>query len=714
MPFNKFLYTAILCILTVVAHTEVVNYSGGRLVLGHHLQILTADNGQFTPNAAFASSGYITSISETPNFGVSKHTYWFKFTITNTSSFENCLLELAYPNIDTAALYYVNANFKLLHLLSDNTSFTSRVLQHQHFIFPLQLPKGASKTFLLKVNCKEQLIVPLLLMDNQTFLEASFTKELLAGIHMGVLLVMMFYNLFVFFSVKEKEYLYYVIYILFIGLTQTTLLGYTFKYLWPDFPHFNNAVFIIFPAFAGIAAILFVRDFLQTKNETPIWDKVMLSIILFYAAAVIARLTGFDSLSYRMIDITGALGALLTLVIAINLSLKKKRHAQIFLFAWSIFLLGLILFTLRNFNLLPYNLLTNYTMQLGTAVEVLVLSIALADKINLLKKEKEVSQEKEFATLKENERIVQNQKDELEKEVTERTAALKRSNDDLKNTLNQLKEAQSQLIESEKMASLGQLTAGIAHEINNPINFVSANIKPLRRDIKDLLEVLDAYDGLNALNDTDAISTEIQNIQRLKDQLDVPYLRTELEMLLNGMQDGAQRTVEIVKGLKIFSRIDNLDLNSVNINEGVESTLVLLNNQMTSQMKLIKNLGSLPDVQCYPGKMNQVFMNILTNAIHAVLEKPDKTEPPTIWVSTALEDDNHVKITIKDNGNGMTPTIKAKIFDPFFTTKEVGQGTGLGLSIVYKIIEAHEGSIKVNTEAGVGTEFVITIPISRK
>jgi signal transduction histidine kinase len=159
--------------------------------------------------------------------------------------------------------------------------------------------------------------------------------------------------------------------------------------------------------------------------------------------------------------------------------------------------------------------------------------------------------------------------------------------------------------------------------------------------------------------------------------------------------------------------VDEADLNTVNINEGIESTLVILNNQMGSRMKLVKELGNIPAIECYPGKLNQVFMNILTNSIHATLDNPKTDIVPTIEVRSFMADDKHVVVAIKDNGVGMSAEVKAKIFEPFFTTKDVGKGTGLGLSIVFKIIEAHHGSIDVITEQGKGTEFVIKLPVKR-
>ncbi len=239
---------------------------------------------------------------------------------------------------------------------------------------------------------------------------------------------------------------------------------------------------------------------------------------------------------------------------------------------------------------------------------------------------------------------------------------------------------------------------------------MSSNIVPLKRDINDLWDIIKKYDELNGTTSIEEVKKQLEEVNSLKQEVDIDYLRTEVEMLLNGMQDGAQRTVEIVRGLKVFSRIDESDLKYANINAGIQSTMIILNNQIGNRIKVIKELGNLPDIECFAGKLNQVFMNIISNAIYAVQNNPPE-KPPVITVKSSMADEGHVSVSIKDNGPGMSDEVKAKIYEPFFTTKEVGKGTGLGLSIVFQIIEMHSGKIEVNSILNEGTEFIITLPI---
>jgi signal transduction histidine kinase len=297
----------------------------------------------------------------------------------------------------------------------------------------------------------------------------------------------------------------------------------------------------------------------------------------------------------------------------------------------------------------------------------------------------------------------------LEGKVEERTSALKKSNSELMTTLTELKQTQSQLVNAEKMASLGQLTAGIAHEINNPINFVVSNVKPLQRDIEDIHELVNKY---HDLKNGEQLQEKIEEINKFRKEIDYDYIKEEISGLLKGIEEGASRTADIVKGLRVFSRLDENDLKKTNIVDGIESTLTLLNPELSGSIDVVKNYNKIPDIECFPGKMNQVFMNILNNAIFAIKANKDRKEKGKLVISTSA-DDKYVTISIKDNGTGMTEEVKTKVFEPFFTTKDVGKGTGLGMSITFSIIEDHHGLIELNSEYGQGTEFVIKLPVKQ-
>jgi signal transduction histidine kinase len=484
-------------------------------------------------------------------------------------------------------------------------------------------------------------------------------------------------------------------------LTQMTFQGYTFRYLWPGSPLFEVQSIQLLSIFVGFASVQFLRVFLQTKILAPKIDRLFIGAYGLYVIATILVLSGFLLASWILILSIVSPLSMLMLFTAIRIARTGYRPAIYFSVAWSFFLVGVFIYAMKDFGILPHNNFTVYTMPVGSAIETVLLSFALADKINILKKEKEISQAETMELLKEKERIVLEQNIVLERKVRERTAELEASN-------RSLKEAEAHLVNVEKMASLGQLTAGISHEINNPINFVVSNIKPLKRDIDDVMELIDKY---NDIKDENGLAEKLAEISDLKKKIDLDYLIQEVNLLLKGIDEGARRTSEIVKGLKNFSRTDEAVFKKANIHDGIDATLSILNNGIVgANIKVVKNYGKVPEIECYPGKLNQVFMNLLNNAIHAVLAAGKVMGDGEININTSFVDDN-VIISIKDNGTGIPKTHLNKIFEPFFTTKPVGMGTGLGLSIVYGIINSHNGQIDIRSEEGKGAEFIITLPV---
>ena len=278
-------------------------------------------------------------------------------------------------------------------------------------------------------------------------------------------------------------------------------------------------------------------------------------------------------------------------------------------------------------------------------------------------------------------------------------------------SLDKLKRTQVQLIQAEKMSSLGQMVAGIAHEINNPVSFIYGNLIPADNYLQDVLSLLELYQK--------AYPNPRSEIQQLSEDIDLDFLVEDWQKLMDSMKVGAERIREIVYSLRNFSRLDEKELKSVDIHEGINNTILILQHRLraggnSSEIKLIKNYGHLPKITCYANQLNQVFMNILNNAIDALENTPF---PRMITIHTSVVSDkkqqeNLVSIRIKDNGSGMSEEVRTKIFDPFFTTKPVGSGTGLGLSICYQIVvEQHKGQITCISALGQGTEFIVEIPL---
>jgi len=328
----------------------------------------------------------------------------------------------------------------------------------------------------------------------------------------------------------------------------------------------------------------------------------------------------------------------------------------------------------------------------------------------------------------------------VEQQVADRTTDLTRANAELEQTLEKLQKTQTQLIQTEKMSSLGQLVAGIAHEINNPVNFIHGNLDYASQYSQDLLKLVELYRG--------AYPNPNSAIENFMEAIDLDFLIQDFTKLIRSMKIGVERIRQIVLSLRNFSRIDEAEVKTVDIHEGIDSTLLILQgrlkaNSKANKVEVIKEYGDLPLIECYPSQLNQVFMNLIANAIdaleesgkfsnhgskhHTELEQKlqhilqrnhslnrlwQNQDKPCVWISTEQKGSDWVKIRIADNGIGIPESLKQRLFDPFFTTKAVGKGTGLGLSISYQIVaDRHKGSLTCQSAPGLGTEFVVTIPL---
>jgi PAS domain S-box-containing protein len=292
------------------------------------------------------------------------------------------------------------------------------------------------------------------------------------------------------------------------------------------------------------------------------------------------------------------------------------------------------------------------------------------------------------------------------RDVTERKQAeeeLKQEKIEQAILINKLGEAQSHLLQSEKMASIGQLAAGVAHEINNPIGFVYSNLGTLEKYVQDTFSLLELYEQAESkISDPDVRAT----INDTKNKLDIVFLKEDLHALMNESKEGIIRVKSIVQNLKDFSHADTTDeWRFCDLHKGLESTLNIVNNEIKYKAVLVKQYGVIPEVECLLPKLNQVFMNLLVNAAHAIEDKG------TITISTGQQGEE-VFVKIADTGKGIAPEHMNKIFEPFFTTKPVGKGTGLGLSLSYNIIIKHLGRIEVQSELGKGSTFSVWIPIN--
>jgi signal transduction histidine kinase len=662
--------------------------------------LVDADN-DLTPEQIIYREDFKELSKRIHNFGINGNSIWLRFRIKSENlTDERKFLVINNSGLDEAHFFLASGEKIISHQVGGRVvDFHQKIIPTNKIAFELDLSGIAEADVYLKIKSNNSKIFSAYIADLQQVNQKMNLQNILFGIFTGILAGLIVYNSFLFFAFRDRIYLMYSTHTLLLWFAESSIFGYTQELLWPDWEWMNVRSIVIFGALTGISVTLFAKHFLSIAKYTPklkIGVHILIGIFVFVILDIVFFSQTVGYLLYLL-----AIGVLSVFIWFIGFRVLRKGYlpARYFIIAWTVFAMGALAHILVELGLIPFSYFSVYILPLAVTLQAILFSFSLADRKSILESEKEKEQYDIMKVLRQNESLIIEQNELLEEKVKQRT-------EELEYTLHNLQSTQTQMVNQEKMASLGQLTAGIAHEINNPINFVSSNISPLRRDIGDLLEVVELYRKKGKLEFSADSQKEIEKMER---DIEFDYILQEIDQLLRGMEDGAKRTVEIVKGLRLFSRVDEQDVKKVDIHDGINSTLVLLNSTMAGKIKIVKEYGNIPLVECLAGKMNQVFMNIITNAIHAMLDF-GKTSEPTLTIRTSLLGEK-IKIEIEDNGPGMPNHVKQRIFEPFFTTKAVGKGTGLGLSIVYTIIENHKGTLHVETAEGRGTNFIITIPI---
>lgn len=658
------------------------------------------------------------------NLGNDGQWHWIELTGLSRA-FGSQFLEVATAQIDSLTfLSTCNGNLKdgPLHLNGVSIRGTSDGMGQSltDGTFPM-FPLGGADLceedkIYLGVKSGKQISLPLRVASLNDLREWSFMRDVFFSFYAGIMLVMLLYNLVLYFTVEDRSYLLYVLFLIGVALSQLFLAGYQGVIPgWDGTSWLGLRAVHFVGIFSGVTTILFVNRFLDLARKGPGYHRVFNGLMSLYLLALVFLLAGRLNWAFQTINFV-AMAALLVVPASIHVWRQGQRSALYLLIAFTFFLLTVVMFAVSQFtgNPLPFvpQSVNNFAMPVGSIVEVVLLSLALADRINQFKRESAKAREEQLRVSQLNEKITREQNEVLERNVRERTEELEERNDRLRAALEELKLAQDQLVQSEKLASIGQLTAGIAHELNNPINFVSSSAQSLRRDFDDVTEILRMLTEMGA--DDDALQEKVQALQDRMTQLDMAFTMKEIDELLTGIDDGTTRTSEIVKGLRIFSRMDGDAATEANLNDLLESTLVILRSSLQDEVELTVDLApNVPAVPCQPGKLNQVFMNLITNAAQATSKTDLAPADRYVRIRTRVlqqEGANAVQVSIEDNGIGMSEAVQSQIFDPFFTTKDVGEGTGLGLSIVKGILDDHQATLDIQSTPGEGSTFLITFP----
>ena len=641
-----------------------------------------------------------------PLLNYSKPVTWLKFVLRNKTTRAFVPITIGATVIDNFDLYFADGpNGHIIHLSSSVPYRDTKLIkQNNTFINSIIFPDSA-RTFYLRIKSSASEVIPVEVNSANTFFKNADFENILVGGFMGIVLIMAIYNLVLYLTVSDRSYLYYVAYILFLGITQVLVRGYGVSFFVSEKNLLNNYLIPVSRVFFGYSVLLFAAEFLQLKSNLKRNIKYYYLLFATYTFALLAILFGKVTFAYNLITLSAGIMAFTLLILGSALYVKGFKPAKYFMIGWGIFFITMLISIARNRGLFIHTDFTQNIIIYSSVLQLVLFSISLAEKINFYRRQTAEIQTLSLTIARENERLITEQNILLETEVNARTQQLIEANADLSKTIEDLKSTQMKLVETEKMASLGQLTAGIAHEINNPINFVGSNVKPLRLDFLELFNLIDRYNAAGLSPNKEEM---LAAAEQYREQIDLDFLKQEILSLLDGIEEGASRTTEIVQSLRTFSRTDELVLKPADLNTAVLNTLILLRSTIPYHIEIKTVLNKLPLLNCYPGKINQVLMNLINNSIQAIKSK--KSSDPNCITIITTDFPEHISVKIDDTGVGMSAEVKQRIFEPFYTTKAVGEGTGLGLSIVFGIIEDHRGTITVNSEPGKGTSFTITLP----
>jgi signal transduction histidine kinase len=706
---KKIILTAYLLLLSAIAFaykidTLVINAGQSNLLTNRYFYELEDPTGILTINQVLNNTKFHPIKRRIPILKYNKSTTWLKFNLKNNSKQSIMIISSGQTIVDEFDLYYVDSTGTGMHHLIPDYEQNDVVTQNATFVNCPILP-GSSNTLYLRVKSNAGTVIPVQVYSALAFFQSRRIESITLGVIVGVFMVMSLYNLLLFFIVGDRSYLYYIGYIIFLGLSQILKRGIGTHLLTNDTIILNNYIIPIVRILLVYFVLLFISEFLQLKQTLKRWYKYYRFQYVIYAVLLIAVLCGTVGIAYSLITICISITTLILLVMVIYVYFSGYKPVKFFMLGWVIFLTGVLISVARNKGFVPYNNFTVDIVVYSSVLELILFSAALADKINYYRQQNNLSQSFALTVAKENERLITQQNILLENKVKERTNELIDTNKNLSIFIDHLTATQKQLINNEKMASLGQLTAGVAHEINNPINFVSSNVAPLRLDFNELLTLMNKYD--EALN-SPAQSTALKELFDYKQKINIPFIKDEINLLLNGIEEGANRTAEIVNSLRTFSSTDELVLKTDDINRSILNNLLILRSTIPYYIEIKPFFDKLEPLNCYPGKINQLIINLVNNSIYAIKAKEQHSDESILIITK--DHPEYITIEVIDTGIGMSDETRQKIFEPFFTTKGIGEGTGLGLSIVFGIIEKHQGSIDVKSSPGKGATFIISLP----
>jgi signal transduction histidine kinase len=694
-------------------------------------------------------------------FGFTNNAYWFRLTLRNSSDKPvERLLELNYARMESVEFHAPSADGRYQTVRTGSIlPFATRPYENRHFVFPLTVPALSEQTCYLRVQTNSPLVAPTRLWVPSAFHAFERNDYIGQAWYFGMATAMVLFNLLLFLALRERIYLLYVGFVVSLSLAFADQNGLAREFLWRDAPLWLDYSTDALYSIAAAILLMFMRQVMNTPLVMPKFDRFIKAYATFFLLTPLAFAVAYSRLAEAM-SLVFALTMPLMFGIGIYCAIKRQRGAYFFLGAFGALLTSGVVVILRSWGWLTPSLLITYAMQIGSAIEMLLLAFALADRFNVIRREKSKAQREALDAQTQLVENLQHSERLLEERVLRRTAELKASNTTLETTLNDLRTTQTQLIQSEKMASLGQLVANVAHEINTPIGAVKSSGRNIAEALDQTLEalprLLERLDAglrqrfmrlighgkeaaavlstreeraltreltarLEAAGVEDArqkagILVQLRAQDAFEDALpllvhsDSPFILEtahNVATIINNTDNinvAVDRVAKIIFALKSFSRVDSSgEMREASLQEGMETVLTIYQNQIRQGTELVRQYEDIPPLLCLPDELNQVWTNLIHNALQAMQYQG------TLTVSIRREA-NAAVVSVGDSGCGIPEEIRGRIFEAFFTTKPTGEGSGLGLDIVKKIIDKHRGRIDIDSQVGVGTRFHIHLP----
>ena len=658
--------------VALAAHFEVLEDPLGTLTLSDIQQPEQAR--RFRPSGA---------TNDALNYGVTASAYWLRVTLDNpTSAPVERLLEIAYTRLQSIELFQLIDGQTLQHVRTGfSQPFASRPYPHRFFVFPLVLPAQTQSTVYLRIASVASVEVPATLWTPQQFQANERVDYMLQAAYLGMVAAMLLFNLLLLMSLRERGYLLYILYVLANTAVVLSSTGLGAEYLWGDLPGWTLISFAASTHLTGFFILAFMRHMLGTARRLPRMDKLLIAFMAAHAIGFVLQLYSYQ---LRLVLLMALVTAALMIGVALYLSLLRQRSAYLFLAAFTVLLSAVIIFPLRISGWLPTNFWTVNGIQIGSALELIVLAFALADRFHVLRAEKERAQQEALNAERKAVEVLRHSERILEARVEERTA-------ELSATVDRLQQIQSELVEAEKFASLGSLVAGVAHELNTPIGNALTTATALEANTRDFIQ--------------------LSATQPLRRSAFEGYLNNSLEMGQLVVRS-LHRSAALISSFKQVAVDQSSEQRrSFDLGELIENNISTLRPSFkTAKWTLL--LEPMPPIPCesYPGPLGQIILNIVQNAhVHAF----EGRDSGCLRISASSEGDE-AEIRFSDDGVGMSRDTLAHVFDPFFTTKLGKGGSGLGMAISKNLATHLGGQLNVTSREGLGTCFTLRIPRVRQ